>query len=399
MATQTTVGNTLLNKTYYDKNLLTNVESKLVHAKYGQKRPIPENQGTKAVFDRFEPFDVDEAMTALVEGETPAPLNIDSSSVEVEVAQYGRHVVVTDLLKKTNYHNVTQKASTLLGQLLGLVAERITRNAMCAGTNVQYASGRTTRLAITSEDKLTTTEVRKAVRTLKRGGAKMFETSEDGSSRRPHFICICSPESTYDLQSDSLWQDTSKYANAEQIYSGEIGRIFGVVFVESNETKIYHQSVLTAVASHTATSADVVVDEITDAAAAYMVEGAKIKIGATEYTIDSINQTTKTITLSAGVTNAIAADTIVYSEDAGAVDASTKAGLDVHASLIFGDESYGITDIAGDGTVEIITKELGSAGSADPLNQRATVGAKIEAYASVLLNNAWLVRVEHAVTA
>ncbi len=59
-------------------------------------------------------------------------------------------------------------------------------------------------------------------------------------------------DATYDLQSDALWQDVSKYSDVEQIYSGEIGRLFGVVFVESTEAKVFAQSVLTAVASHTA---------------------------------------------------------------------------------------------------------------------------------------------------
>lgn len=398
MATQTSQ-NDLYNKTYYEKNLLANADLKFVHAKYGQKKPIPANHGTKASFDRIEPFDADEAMTPLTEGVTPDPLDISGSTVEAEVAQYGRHVVVTDLLKKASYHAVTEKVSTLLGQLLGTVAERVTRNAMCSGTNVQYASGRTNRLAITSNDKLTVLEIRRAVRTLKRGNAKMFDVTEDGKTRRPHFICICSPEATFDLQSDSLWQDVSKYSNAEQIYSGELGRLFNVVFVESNEAKIYRQSVLTAVASHEADSADVVVDDITDAAAAYLVAGAKIKIGTTEYTVASVNQATKTITLSAAVAAAIDADTIVYSEDAGAVDSETKEGIDVHGTLIFGQEAYGIVDIDGDGNVEIILHGLGSAGSGDALNQRATIGAKIEAYTAVLLNNYWLVRVEHAVSA
>jgi len=391
--------NTLLNKTYYDKNLLANAEPKFVHQKYGQKRPIPANQGTKAVFDRIEPFNVDEAMTPLTEGVTPDPLSLDSSTVEVEVAQYGRHIVVTDLLKKTNYHNVVQKSTTLLGQLLGTVLERVTRNAMCAGTNVQYANGRTSRLTIVAGDKLTVLEIRRAARTLKKGDAKMFESTPDGKTRRPHFMCICSPDATFDLQSDSLWQDVSKYSNAEQIYSGELGRMFNIVFVESNEAMVYQQSVLTAVASHSAGSADVVVDEITDAAAKYLVEGAKIKIGTTEYTVDSCVQSTKTITLSAVVASAISADVLVYSEDAGALDSTTKAGIDVHATLIFGAEAYGMTDIDGDGTVETILHGLGSAGSGDALNQRATVGAKVEAYAAKLLNNYWLVRIEHSVSA
>ena len=59
----------------------------------------------------------------------------------------------------------------------------------------------------------------------------------------------------------------SKYAGAEAIYSGEIGRMFGVVFVESTEAKVFSQSVYTTVAAHSAGSADVQLAAVTDAAA------------------------------------------------------------------------------------------------------------------------------------
>lgn len=390
--------NSLENKTYYERNLLENATPEFCHQLYGQKKSIPANQGTKVQFDRYEAFDIDEAMTPLTEGETPSPLSMVGSTIEAEVAQYGRHIVVSDLLKKTSYHNIVQKASTLLGQLLGAVADRITRNAMCSGTNVQYATGRTKRLDLTASDKLTVLEIRRAVRTLKKSRAKMFKTSLDGKTRRAHYICICSPDSTFDLQSDTLWQDVSKYANAEQIYDGEIGRLFGVVFVENPEAKVYHQSVLTAVTAHTAGSAVVTVSAITDTAKRYLIAGAKIKIGSTEYTVASCDQTAKTITLSATVASAIAAATLVYSEDAGALDATTKAGLDVHGTMVFGEGAYGVIDIDGEGTPKIILKGLGSAGADDPLDQRATVGAKLPAFTAILLNNQWLVRIEHTVS-
>jgi N4-gp56 family major capsid protein len=56
------------------------------------------------------------------------------------------------------------------------------------------------------------------------------------------------------------------------------------------------------------------------------------------------------------------------------------AGVDVHSSVLIGKEPYGITKIKGHG-VETITKALGSEGSADPLNQRQSIGVKLKAFA------------------
>ena len=96
--------------------------------------------------------------------------------------------------------------------------------------------------------------------------------------------------------------------------------------------------------------------------------------------------------------SAIDADTIVYSEDAGVLDASTKKGADVHATLVFGADAYGVIDVDGEGCLQTIVKPCGSGGAADPLDQRATVGAKVAAYTAKILNNLWIVRIEHGVS-
>jgi hypothetical protein len=44
--------------------------------------------------------------------------------------------------------------------------------------------------------------------------------------------------------------------------------------------------------------------------------------------------------------------------------------------------------------VEIIVKQLGSAGADDPLNQRSSVGWKM-ALATSILNSAWILDLEH----
>ncbi len=396
--TASTAGTTYSNKTFYDRALLEIAKTRLVHASYGQKRSIPRNSGKRVEFRRYELFSPDANALVLEEGVTPAGQSLAQSKIEAEVKQYGAYVEVSDMLDLTSYDPVLGESTELLGEQLGAVVEWVTRDAMCAGTNVHYANGQTSRLLLTASDKLTVTEIRKAVRSLKKAKARMFNATGDGKTRKPHFVCICSPDATFDLQSDSLWQDVSKYADVEQIYSGEIGRLFGVVFVESTEAKVFSQSVLTAVASHSANSAVVTLDEITDAAALYLVSGAKIKIGSTEYTVASSNQAAKTVTLSAAVASAIDADTIVYSEDAGVLDASTKKGMDVHATLVFGADAYGVIDVDGEGCLQTIVKPCGSGGAADPLDQRATVGAKVAAYTAKILNNLWIVRIEHGVS-
>lgn len=79
------------------------------------------------------------------------------------------------------------------------------------------------------------------------------------------------------------------------------------------------------------------------------------------------------------------------------VFSSAGAGnIDVHATLILGSDAYGITRISGEAIKNII-KPLGSAGSADPLDQRQTSGWKAT-FVAKILNESWMLRLEHAVT-
>ena len=65
----------------------------------------------------------------------------------------------------------------------------------------------------------------------------------------------------------------------------------------------------------------------------------------------------------------------------------------VFGTLFLADGAYGVTEITGGG-LETIIKQLGSAGAADPLNQRSSVGWKAIKTAEILVD-AYMIRVEH----
>lgn len=87
----------------------------------------------------------------------------------------------------------------------------------------------------------------------------------------------------------------------------------------------------------------------------------------------------------------------VETSNAKVFEGAGSNSLDVYATIIFGMDAYGITRISGEAVRNII-KPLGSAGTADPLDQRATSGWKIT-FVAKILNDAFMVRLEHAVSA
>lgn len=68
------------------------------------------------------------------------------------------------------------------------------------------------------------------------------------------------------------------------------------------------------------------------------------------------------------------------------------SGLAVYGSMFLANGAYGVTELEGGG-LQMIMKQLGSAGTGDPLDQRATIGWKA-ALTSVRLVEEYMVRVE-----
>jgi len=86
----------------------------------------------------------------------------------------------------------------------------------------------------------------------------------------------------------------------------------------------------------------------------------------------------------------------VETTNASVFSSAGSGSIDVYGTLILGTEAYGISRISGE-AVKNIVKPLGSAGSADPLDQRQTSGWKATHVAKIL-NESFLLRLEHAVS-
>jgi N4-gp56 family major capsid protein len=242
-ATQTTLlngeGNNLSPemKTFYDMSLIDEATPNLIHDQFGQKRPIPANGGKKIEFRKFA--SLPKALTALTEGVTPEGNKLHVETIEAEVSQYGDYIVQSDVLELTSIDNTIVEATKVLGNQAGLTLDTITRDIIQSGTNVMYAPKKDgTAVALRSNLDatcvLTVDVIKQAVAILKNSNAPKINGS---------YVAIIHPFAAYDLTSDPEWIDAHKYANPENIYEGEIGKIAGVRFVESTEAKIYNGGV------------------------------------------------------------------------------------------------------------------------------------------------------------
>ena len=378
-------------QTYYDKKLLINAKSNLVHQKFGQKVSLPKNQGKTIQFRKWTPFGA--ITTPLVEGSVPDGQSLAMTSISAQIDQYGGYVAVSDMLDLTALDPVINDSVELMGEQGGLTMDTLTREVISVSQNVQFAGANTARHNLTSSDKLTVNELRKAVRTLKKNKAPMF--SRDGKS---YYVAIVGPETTYDLQSDTLWQDAAKYSAVENIFEGEIGKLFGVVFVETSEAKMFTaDDLLDASRNMTVdsiASAVITVDEAISADEATALSGVSVVINDEKYTIESSASGAAgaaTITLTEAPSSAPSDGDIIYPGDAGA------AGSPVASTLVFGKNAYGVIELES-GNLHSIIKPKGSAGTSDPLEQISTIGWKVDGFVSKVLQSLWLLRIEHCVS-
>lgn len=70
---------------------------------------------------------------------------------------------------------------------------------------------------------------------------------------------------------------------------------------------------------------------------------------------------------------------------------STGTARPIYSSFLLGQEAYGVVRL-GAKEAEFIVKPLGASGTADPLNQRGTVGYKYP-FATRILNDNWITRI------
>lgn len=287
MATTTqTYGNlTAEQKTFYDRTLLSRLLPNLTFLKYGQKRPMPKNEGDTINFRRFNSLDVPAA--SLTEGVTPDGDNLSITAVTATVAQEGNWVRLSDKISMVGIDPVLTESAALMGENAAKTLETRCADVIFKGTSQQFAGGAASAAAIAAGKVVNSEEIKKAVRTLRNNNAEPLEGG--------YYIGFCDPSVAYDLQNDRLWQDISKYNGAENIMKGEIGRIHGVRFI------------LTTMCP---------------------------------------------------------------------TDATTATAGTLHKTLIVGKDAYGVVDVNGSSKPEIIIKPTGSAGTEDPLNQRASVGWK-----------------------
>lgn len=369
-------------KTYYSDYLIDLADPYLVHDQYAQKKNIPKGGGKTIEFRKYSPLK--KALTPLVEGVTPNGNKLSVSVIKSDVYQYGDYITLADILTLTAIDNNIIEATKLLGSQAGRTLDTVTREVLAGGTNVLYApdvddpdTEIVGRQFITPKNKFTADCAFQAKAIL--GGMNAIPI--DGS-----YVAIIHPYAAYDVMRDPEWVDVKTYDNNDY-YKGELGKIGGVRFVESTEAKIFCGDDLASDSRNLKVSS-VAGDTITftgGTVEAGALEGRMIIIESNVYEIVSNTDTTLTVS-ETPTSGTVKQNDVIYPGEGGA------EGCAVFSVMVVAENAYATTNIEGGG-LEHIYKPLGSAGAADPLNQRASVGWKATKAAERLVEE-YMLRVE-----
>jgi len=321
----------------YDRNIIQNAGPILIYDRFGQSRPAPANMGTRVNFKRFGKLPVN--TTPLVEGVTPTGKKLSAYTMYATLQQFGDFITLSDWVQLTGLDsNLLSIGKEMLSEQMAETSDILTRNHLLTGTYVRYAGGSvTTRATVASA--ITDSDVDSIVRTLENNRAKKISEMKlpgvkvNSVPIRPSYIAVTHPDNRKNVESLTGF-------NPVETYSSQ--------------------------------------DPLSKAA------GELIEIGECKG-IRFLATTNCKIWPAGG---AVIGTTGLKSSDA--------TNIDVYGTLVFGRNAYGIIPLQ-KGTVKNIVKALGSAGTEDPLDQRATSGWKMAKTHKILVEE-FMIRWEHGVT-
>ena len=358
----------VLNRYVLDAN-----KTKRKYTKFGQRVDIPKGKAKTGAFDKLSPLP--KATTPLTEGVTPKGAAVNITRVKGEPEQFGNYVSYTDQLDffANDPSPEVLKYTDLLTENQLETFEHLDAMELASGLNVFYAGEAKSRAELT--DVLTVKDIRRAVTSLKRNKVQ----PADGTD----FIAFIHPDVVYNIWNDPEWRQPHTYADTKQLYDGEIGRLFGVRFIEDPDAYVFRGEDFAGVFGElTVTKVDgsvIYIAEDLSAQLASKIAEKRVWIDNRSYTITSATageNGAAYLTMSEDLTDKmIAPDMKIYPGEGGV------NGTPVYSTVIIGKNAFGT---AGDNSVEMINKSLGSAGTSDPLNQRGTVGWKSYRFFKIL---------------
>lgn len=229
-----------LNKVFFDTALLDNARDKLIYAQLGKKLSLPANKGMSMELRRWKTMG---HVSKLTEGVIPTGKKLSQVAITVSIAQYGDYVTISDLVDTHAIDDAKLAALEELGAAAGETEDLLTRNMLLNGTQILFADALNKSTGAYVSTPATEAALQTALETyncnltsdvLSKARTLIFKTAKGKKYSGAYYLAVVHPDVAEDLRRDQYWIESHKYDATEEIFAGEIGRMHGIRFLESN---------------------------------------------------------------------------------------------------------------------------------------------------------------------
>lgn len=166
----------------------------------------------------------------LVETTAITTNTLSTSTLSIAVAERGYAVAHSEFLLRSSFTQVMEDTAILLGKHYAFNRDALIRDALMAGTNVQYADS-TGQMTNTARADLVNTDVFDV--NLVREIVEVLATNKAPKLDMDAYIAFVHPHQAKSLRKDPAWVTAQLYTTPESIKTGEIGRIEDMRFIET----------------------------------------------------------------------------------------------------------------------------------------------------------------------
>ena len=230
-----------LNKTFFETDMLDNTRDTMIYGQLGMKQTLPDHEGTSIEWTRWQTLG---RVHKLQEAVIPTGKKMGIVAITVTIAEYGDYVAISNLSKKHGVHPIVLGAEEELSASYALTYEELIRNTLCGGTNILFceATNKSTGAYVSHpsseaalQTALETYNCNVNSRMLAKAATQLKKTAKMKKYAGNYYVAVVHPDVAEDIRiNDQAWLDPHQYASPEEIFNGEIGRMHGIRFVESN---------------------------------------------------------------------------------------------------------------------------------------------------------------------
>ena len=197
----------------------------------GVKEAFGKNRGDTVEFDKVS--NISAQGGTLNETATIPENNFTISKGTIVITEYGNSIPFTGKLEALSEFSVDNAITKTLRNDMAKVLDKAAADQFKASdakytclTSTSGTLALTGTAAGTAGANLNAYHVKQIADTMKKANIEKY----DGEN----YICIASVNAIRGLKDDSKWEDAAKYGDPERLFSGEVGRYYGVRFIEEN---------------------------------------------------------------------------------------------------------------------------------------------------------------------